>query len=157
MAVAMTVKTGYVADIQNAIEQRYGCRAAHRETIFVEETTGHHETIWFGDVEVFDLRGGESDRCYAWQSLEDGIRVVTVLHNRLVDSARRAVQAAIFSGIERPTVEFTDDLASLKGRMEKGKRALDEVQIKAENLEAMVQTAQRNNSVVFAGPQKSQN
>jgi hypothetical protein len=154
MAAAMTLITGYLAEIQNAIKQRYGCQAVHRETVFVEEKTGHNETIWFGDVEVFDLdsRAG-SDKCYAWQSIEEGVRIVTILHNRLVDSPARAVQAAIFIGIQRPTVQFTDDLASLEGRVEKGESALDEVVIKAKDLEAIVQTVIRNSSVVFPGQQ----
>ena len=151
MAVAMTLNPGYLAEIQNVIKQRYGCQAVHRETTFVEEKTGHNETIWFGDVEVFDLDGrGGSDKCYAWQSIEDG-RIVTILHNRLVDSPARAVQAAIFTGIQRPTVQFTDDLASLKGQIEKGKNSLDEVAITAEDLEAIVQNVKRNSSVVFPG------
>lgn len=154
MAVAMTLSTGYLAEIQNAIEQRYGCRAVYRETVFVEEKTGHNEPIWFGDVEVYDLDGrAGSDRCYAWQSMEDSIRIMTILHNRLIDSPARAVQAAIFMGIQRPTVQFTDDLASLKGRMEKGKSALDEVAIQAKDLEAIMQTVKRNSSVVFPGQQ----
>jgi hypothetical protein len=154
MAVAMTLSTGYLAEIQNIIEQRYGCRAVYRETVFVEEKTGHNEPIWFGDVEVFDLDGrAGSDRCYAWQSMEDGMRIVAILHNRLVDSPARAVQAAIFMGIQRPTVQFTYDLASLKGRIEKGKSALDGVAIKAKDLEDIVQTVKRNSSVVFPGQQ----
>ena len=92
--------------LQTAIEQRHECAAAHRESVHVHETL-EGQTIWEGDVEVFDLTGhAEAERCYAWSHHEKGIngsvlnsdhlRLITVLGKRPVDSPQMAVRAAIF-------------------------------------------------------------
>ena len=90
---------------------------------------------------MFALTGcKEADKCYAWQSVEERIRVVTVLHSRLVDSAHRAVQAAIFSGVQPPMFAIADDPAFIQRRMERAQKALCDVHLKAEDLEAIMET-----------------
>ena len=92
--------------LQTAIEQRHDCAAAHRESVYVHETL-EGQTIWEGNVEVFDLAGhAEAERCYAWSHHEKGksgsvlnsdhLRLITVLGKRPVDSPQMAVRAAIF-------------------------------------------------------------
>ncbi|HEX3627983.1 MAG TPA: hypothetical protein VH280_21440 [Verrucomicrobiae bacterium] len=140
----MTIKTGYLAELQNAIRFRCRCDAAHQQTVLVHETTDQNETVWFGDVELFALIGcKESDKCYAWQSLEDRIRIVTVLHSRLVDSAHRAVQAAVFSGIQPPMFALANDPAFFKRRVERTKKAIHDVHLKPEDLEAIIETVRQ--------------
>lgn len=56
------------------------------------------ETVWEGDVHVFELDGHPTaKRAYAWLYKDDDGRqqAKVVLHVPPVDSARRAVQAAI--------------------------------------------------------------
>ncbi len=68
-------------------------------------------TIWEGDVEVFELNGHpEAEKCYAWLYREnclsgsvlnsDNVRLITVLGKRPVDSAEMAVRTAIFYDVQ---------------------------------------------------------
>ncbi|HEV2318868.1 MAG TPA: hypothetical protein VGV18_03915 [Verrucomicrobiae bacterium] len=99
----MATDTAYLDDLERAIQLRYQCRAIHRQTVFVHEKTSANETVWSGNVELFDLIGcKDASRCYAWEDLRDGIRILTILHSNFVDSANRAVQAAIVCGAQRP-------------------------------------------------------
>jgi hypothetical protein len=140
----MSMTPDYLADLENAIRDRFHCSPTHRKTVFVHEKTADDETVWFGDVEVFDLVGcKDAHMCYAWQDFEGGIQLVTILHSRVVDSPHRAVQAAVFTGVQRPMLALTDEATILRQRMEQAKRALRDAQIKAEDLEAMVQTAKQ--------------
>ena len=92
--------------LQTAIEQRHHCAATHRESVHVHETM-EGQTIWEGDVEVFNLTGHpDAEICYAWSHREKGIsgrvlnsdslRLITVLGKRPVNSPQMAVRAAIF-------------------------------------------------------------
>ncbi|MGH7979548.1 MAG: hypothetical protein ACREE6_09240 [Limisphaerales bacterium] len=140
----MTLDAEYLSELQRTIELRCRCKAVHRQTVFIHEKTADGETIWGGDVEVFDLMDyKESSRCYAWQDIEGGVRIVTILHSRLVDSPHRAVQAAIYTGIQRPMFAAASDRAHCKERSERVKKALYETQMIAEELEAAMQTVQR--------------
>ena len=94
----------YLETLQTTILLRYNCKAIHRETAFVQEKTGN-AIVWEGNVEVFDLKGHKSAKeCYAWtDSPKSGrLKVVTVLGSHLIDSAPKAVQAAIFTDVQRP-------------------------------------------------------
>jgi hypothetical protein len=58
------------------------------------------QTVWDGDVQVFDLIDcAEADRSYAWSYETEGgrRRFFVVLHKPPVDSPNKAVQAAIAS------------------------------------------------------------
>lgn len=58
------------------------------------------QTVWDGDVQVFDLIDcPEASRAYAWSFETTGgrRRFVVVLHKPPVDSPQKAVQAAIVS------------------------------------------------------------
>jgi hypothetical protein len=64
------------------------------------------ETVWKGEVEVFDLTGHpKAKRAYGWSHPEGendtGERFVTVLEIPPVHSAKTAVQAAIVSGAKK--------------------------------------------------------
>jgi hypothetical protein len=102
-----TKETGeYKNLLQTAIELRHNCIAIHRESVHVCETL-EGQTVWEGEVEVFDLTGNtEAEKCYAWSHREKGIsgkvlntdhlRLITVLGKRPVDSPQMAVRTAIF-------------------------------------------------------------
>lgn len=89
----------YLNTLKGAILIRHGCRAKHKRTIYVSEQTVEKETMWEGNVEEFDLLGHSTAKtCYAWLSIgEEGkTKIFTVLKNRVINSATKAVQAAIF-------------------------------------------------------------
>lgn len=65
------------------------------------------QTVWQGQVEVFDLTGHpKAKRCYAWSHREgkndEGERFVAVLEIPPVGSARTAVQASIMADTKKP-------------------------------------------------------
>ena len=81
-----------IPTFQKAIQTTHGCRSELRERVWVsEEYKG--ETVWEGDVLVFDLIGHPTSlTCYAW-SVDQ--QVMAVLYEGTVDSPRAAVRAAI--------------------------------------------------------------
>lgn len=83
--------------LQLVIRQREGCSASWRETIPITERMGS-EVVWHGEGQVFELDGhATAKRAYAWLYEDDDGRqqAKVVLHVPPVDSARKAVQAAI--------------------------------------------------------------
>ena len=107
-------KPDYLTLLQQAIEERHQCRAVYRESIHVHETMDD-QTIWAGEVEVFELAGhAEAARCYAWSHREKGtngsvlnsetMHLITVLGKRPVDSPQMAVRAAIFYDVQPATI-----------------------------------------------------
>ena len=94
----------YIAEIQAVFLKLHGCEANYVESVpVVEEFQG--ETIWQGDVEVFDLVGhAKAKRGYGWgytTTESGGRRYFTVLELPPVDSPQTAVKAAIMSEIKR--------------------------------------------------------
>lgn len=85
-----------IEELQSAIRRLHECEADYLETVPVTETF-QGQTVWQGEVEVFNLRGHpKAMRCYAWSHETDkGNRVVAVLELPPVTSAQTAVRAAI--------------------------------------------------------------
>ena len=89
----------YIEELRDVIRRLHGAEATHVETVPVKEVFGG-ETVWDGNVEVFDLRGHpKATRAYAWAHDTDDPkkprRHVTVLHIPPVTSPVMAVKAAI--------------------------------------------------------------
>ena len=77
----------------------HNCGATWRETVPVHEVF-RGETVWQGDVEVFDLAGHpKAKHCYAWSHLDgakdERTRFVAVLEIPPVESAETAVRVQI--------------------------------------------------------------
>ena len=92
-------KQDYLAQVQVAVSQLHNCGAVWRETVSVHEIF-KGETIWQGDVEVFDLQGHpKAKRAYAWSHLggkqDERTRFVAVLEIPPVESAETAVRVQI--------------------------------------------------------------
>lgn len=96
--------------LQKVIQQKHRCEAIHRESVHVHEMLDG-QTIWEGNVEVFDLKDhAEAEKCYAWSYCEEGmnghvlnsenVRLITVLGKRPVDSPEMAVRTAIFFDVQ---------------------------------------------------------
>jgi hypothetical protein len=88
----------YLSALQDAIRHMHGCASRHVETVPVKEVF-RGETVWEGDVEVFNVEGhARARKCYAWGYEEGGEkRYVAVLKVRPVDTALDAVKAFIIS------------------------------------------------------------
>jgi hypothetical protein len=89
----------YIERLQMVIHHLHGCDSKHVETVLVHEVF-RGQTVWEGEVEVFDLVGHpKAKRCYGWSHLEgkddEGERFVTVLEIPPVESADTAVRAQI--------------------------------------------------------------
>jgi hypothetical protein len=89
----------YIKELQDAIWKLHGVASRHVATVPVKEVFGG-ETVWDGNVEVFDLYGHpKATKAYAWAHDTDDPknprRHVTILHIPPVTSAVMAVKAAI--------------------------------------------------------------
>jgi len=92
-------KQDYLAKVQVAVSQLHNCGTVWRETVPVHEVF-RGETVWQGDVEVFDLHGHpKAKRAYAWAHLDgpndERTRFVAVLEIPPVVSAETAVRVQI--------------------------------------------------------------
>jgi hypothetical protein len=90
----------YLVRLQNAIRQLNGCESKYLETVTVSQSclSFRHNTVWEGDVAVFEVYGHpNARRAYAWSATADNEkeRFVVVLEIPPVSSPQTAVQAAI--------------------------------------------------------------
>jgi hypothetical protein len=94
-------KQDYIACLQVAFEQLHGCDAIYRETVPVHEVF-QGQTVWQGEVEVFDPSGHpKAKRAYGWSHREgkndEGERFVAVLEIPPMVSPITAVRASIIA------------------------------------------------------------
>lgn len=88
-----------VSALQDAIRHLEGCESRHAETVHVHEQH-EGETVWRGDVEVFDLEAHpRASRAYAWSEATTGTkrRFFVVIQADPIDSAAAAVRASILA------------------------------------------------------------
>lgn len=100
----MANKQEYLERLKLAVEHLHGVGAIWRETIPVHEVF-RGQTVWQGEVGVFDLIGHpKAKRAYAWSHCEgpndQGERFVAVLEIPPVVSAETAVRASIISDLK---------------------------------------------------------
>ena len=101
----MANKSEYLEQIRKAVEHLHGCYAVYVRTEPVLEIF-RGQTVWDGEVEIFDLTGHpKANRAYAW-SHKDGPadsqdRFVAVLEIPPIVSAQTAVKAAIVAEHKR--------------------------------------------------------
>jgi len=98
-------KQDYLDRLQVAVSQLHGCGATYRETVPVHEMF-KGQTVWQGEVEVFELTGHpKAKRAYAWShvhgSEDEQERFVTVLEIPPVESALTAVRASIMADAKK--------------------------------------------------------
>jgi hypothetical protein len=97
-------KQDYIAKLHVAVQHLHSCGAIHRKTVPVHEVF-RGETVWKGDVEVFDLiNHPKAKRCYAWSHLDgpndEQTRFVAVLEIPPVVSAETAVRVQIVKDVK---------------------------------------------------------
>jgi hypothetical protein len=84
----------YIERLQMVIHQLHKCDSRHLESVPVHETF-QGQTIWQGDVEVFELIGhSKAKRCYGWTYGEPE-EFITILELPPVDSAQSAVKVGV--------------------------------------------------------------
>jgi hypothetical protein len=87
-----------VDELRGEIRNLYRCDSVWIEGVSVREQV-RGETMWEGQVEVFDLIGStEADRAYAWVQVSGNSgnrQFFIMLHRPPVDSAQMAVRAAL--------------------------------------------------------------
>lgn len=82
------------------IRQLHGCDSAHVESVPVHELF-HGETVWNGNVEVFDLTGhSKAKRCYGW-SYSEPEEFITILELPPVTDAQSAVKVGVAHQIKQ--------------------------------------------------------
>ncbi len=80
--------------LQLTIEHLHKCRAAYVRSVPVHEVF-KGQTVWQGDVEVFDLTGHpKAKRCYGWSHGEPE-EFITILEIPPVDSPESAVKVGV--------------------------------------------------------------
>lgn len=87
----------------DAIRHLEGCEASWVESVPVHEKSGD-ETVWAGEVQVFDLvKHPKAKRAYAWSHVTTGSkrRFHVVLHLPPVDGAVMAVKTAVYAEYQR--------------------------------------------------------
>lgn len=133
----MPKKTEYVNALAAAILMQHECEPTYRETVFVEEKTDDNQIVWQGDVLVFDLSGHRNAKaCYAWQHYDgDGdTKIFAILENELINSPKRAVQAAIFVDAQPSLHRVVKEMEQLKAQIDECRNSLRKIDIKAAGL-----------------------
>ena len=97
----MANKQDYLDKLAVAVSQLHNCAAVWRETVPVHEVF-QGQTVWQGEVEVFDLTNHpKAKRAYAWSHVhgaqDEQERFVAVLEIPPVESAVTAVRASIMA------------------------------------------------------------
>ena len=90
----------YIERLKLTIEHLHGCRAVYCKTVPVHEIF-QGQTVWQGDVEVFDISAHpKAKRCYGW-SYGDPEQFITILELPPVDSAAAAVKVGVVYQIKK--------------------------------------------------------
>lgn len=88
----------------DAIRHLEGCEASWVESVPIHEKDPSGETVWAGEVQVFDLvKHSKAKRAYAWSHVTTGTkrRFHVVLHLPPVDGPVMAVKTAVFAEYQR--------------------------------------------------------
>ena len=96
----MVNKQDYRDRLQLVINQLHKCGADWIESVPIHETF-NGQTVWKGDVEVYDLRGHpKANRCFGW-SYGDPERFITILKLPPVTDAASAVKVGVTYQIKK--------------------------------------------------------
>jgi hypothetical protein len=92
----------YIGRVKLALEHLHNCGAVHSATVPVLEVF-RGQTVWQGDVEIFDLADHPTaKRAYAWsEKTKPGERFFAVLEIPPIKSALDAVRASIVADAKK--------------------------------------------------------
>jgi hypothetical protein len=84
--------------LKQIIHENHHCAAIHLQSIRIEEFDGD-QTLWSGQVEVFEVHGhAKAKIAYGWWQEDSEVGLVTILALTPTLDARKAVQAYLMSG-----------------------------------------------------------
>lgn len=87
--------------LKQAIHENHHCAVTHLQSVWVEETD-RNETLWTGQVEIFEVQGhAKAKIAYGWWQEDSETGLVTILALTPTLDARKAVQAYRMSRSER--------------------------------------------------------
>ena len=157
---AMRQHSDYFDSLEAAIIIGHKCQAVHRATAFVHERTEYGLTIWKGNVEIFDLKDHPTaTACYAWSyGQPDRSRIFTILGNKIINSAQKAVQAAVCAD-EQPIKlipPLTNGLGHLRQQMERATKIIRQVEIKSEELVVSIESTRQNHNGIKLRSRRNQ-
>lgn len=134
----------YLTALKAAIFILHQCNPVYQETVFIRETTKKKEVLWEGPVSIFDVTGHKTAKtCYAWVHADAGgnTKVYAVLGSRVVNSPKKAVQAAIF-GNSLPVHKSDNALELLRKQVQVSKKLVQSAQIGRQDLSASIAAAE---------------
>lgn len=137
----MTRIGDYLNALESAIRMRHECSPTHRQTVFIRAKTKAEETVWEGFVEEFELTGHKrAKKCYAWRHMEssDRSKIIAILGNHFIDSAQKAVEAAIFTDTQPPERKFSEEMDCLAKQLQECKDLIRRMGIKSDELSASI-------------------
>ena len=160
LLTSMSNHSHYFDSLEAAIMIGHQCQAVHRATVFVHERTEYGLTIWKGNVEVFDLHDHPSAKmCYAWRYSEgDRQKIFTILGNKLIASAQKAVQATVCADQQPVKLipPLTNGLELLRQQMERTRKIIHQVEITSEEMIVSVETLKDNQAAIHQRSRRSQ-
>jgi hypothetical protein len=139
----MPEKSDYILTLEAAICTAHDVWPTHRGTFLIREETEDNVVVWDGPVELFGLPNYPgAENCYAWQhtGTDGNVKILAVLESGFVNSPKRAVQAAIFMDVQPALSHRANAVELFKKNLQEGNRIRRETQIKAEDLDAAVQS-----------------
>jgi hypothetical protein len=90
-----------IETLKQTIHENHDCTVTHLQSVWVEETDGA-ETLWTGQVEIFEVQGhAKAKIAYGWWQEDSETGLVTILALTPTLDARKAVQAYRMSRSER--------------------------------------------------------
>jgi hypothetical protein len=93
----------YIDRLRLTVEHLHNCSALHAGSLPVKEVFSG-QTVWEGDVEVFNLVGHpKAKRCYGW-SFGEPEEFITILELPPVDSPETAVKVAVAYQVRKGTL-----------------------------------------------------
>jgi|SRR5665213_1696479 len=79
--------------LKQTIHESHDCTVTHLQSVWVEETD-RGETLWTGQVEIFEVQGhAKAKIAYGWWQENSETGLVTILALTPTLDARKAVQA----------------------------------------------------------------
>lgn len=143
---ALVQKSDYIRTLEAGIFLAHNIWPTHTGTCLVWDETEENVIVWAGPVELFAMPDFEwAQSCYAWQHIDahGHVKIITVLESEFINSAKKAVEAAIYADVQ-PVPKHAYTLELFKKRLTEAEKALHEAHIKTEDLNAALLSVKEN-------------
>ena len=140
---SLVQKTDYIRTLEAGIFLAHNIWPIHKGTCLVWDETEENVIVWAGPVELFAMPDFEwAQNCYAWQHTDaiGHVKILVVLKSEFIDSAKKAVEAAIYADVQ-PVPKHAYTLELFKKRLTEAEKALHEAHIKTMDLNPAVLSA----------------